>query len=214
MLKKTRDKQENIFFHLAGKTREHRLKVQIVFGAEIEKERNQFGKQIKCKEGKSGVIKAWAAAGVLDGKFPAHIVRAAKETGQKPSGFDFHHELPLSCGGTNASENVYLIDRALHEWLHKNVWDIVYKKAREEVGFKNKRVFVLLPKAPKVITWRDRFLFLTRADREAWKTEKSDKMRKQSKRALFEEHVCFCLALLGILSMPKVWEEGRAKGLW
>lgn len=214
MLKKTRDKQGNIFFHLEGKTREHRLKVQIVFGAEIEKERSRFGKQIKCKEGKSAVIKAWAAAGMLDGKFPAHIVRAAKEMGKKPSGFDFHHELPLSCGGTNASQNVCLIERTLHEWLHKNVWDIVYKKSKGVSGLKNKHVFVSLPKAPKVITWRDRFLFLTRVDREAWEAEKADTMRKQSKRALFEEQVCFCVALLGILSMPKVWEEGRAKGFW
>lgn len=215
MLIKKKDKKGNRIFYLNKKPSAVQVEARGCLSDEIEQKRKQFEKKIKYSNNKSPFIQELALAGHFDGKFPAHIIRAAKEEGLRPDGFDFHHTLPLSCGGTNESSNIVLVDRQLHEWLHKNIWDKVYTALKyypNEVP-DGKKVFILMPQMAAVVTKRDRFQFLSRRERILFRKEEEKKIKRPDKISLLENKIFFFTSIQNVLCVPETMQALRDKGL-
>ncbi len=70
--------------------------------------------------------------------------------GKIPHGFDVHHIIPLSGGGTNHVSNFCLIERSLHRFINKKCFDPAVRNLR--VG---ETVEIELPDFPKVALRRD-----------------------------------------------------------
>ena len=58
-----------------------------------------------------------------------NLARASR--GLIPHGFDIHHIIPLSGGGTNRLSNLCLIEKSLHKFINKNCFDPVLKNIKE-----------------------------------------------------------------------------------
>ena len=58
-----------------------------------------------------------------------NLARASR--GLIPHGFDIHHIVPLSGGGTNRLSNLCLIEKSLHKFINKNCFDPVLKNIQE-----------------------------------------------------------------------------------
>ncbi len=70
--------------------------------------------------------------------------------GKIPHGFDVHHIVPLSGGGTNHVSNFCLIERSLHKFINKKCFDPAVRNLR--VG---ESVDIELPDFPKIALRRD-----------------------------------------------------------
>ena len=57
-----------------------------------------------------------------------NLERAAN--GRVPHGFDVHHIVPLSGGGTNRLSNMCLIERSLHKFINKKCFDPALKNIK------------------------------------------------------------------------------------
>lgn len=69
-------------------------------------------------------------SGQLD-KYVREINLARASRGLIPHGFDIHHIVPLSGGGTNRLSNLCLIEKSLHKFINKNCFDPVLKDIKE-----------------------------------------------------------------------------------
>ena len=56
-----------------------------------------------------------------------HISMERAKRGRIPHGFDIHHIIPLSGGGTNHVSNFCLIERSLHKFLNKKCFEPALK---------------------------------------------------------------------------------------
>lgn len=70
--------------------------------------------------------------------------------GKIPHGFDVHHIVPLSGGGTNHVSNFCLIERSLHKFINKKCFDPAVRNLRT-----GESVDIDLPDFPKVALRRD-----------------------------------------------------------
>ncbi len=70
--------------------------------------------------------------------------------GKIPHGFDVHHIIPLSGGGTNHVSNFCLIERSLHKFINKKCFDPAVRNLK--IG---ETVEIELPDFPKVALRRD-----------------------------------------------------------
>ena len=70
--------------------------------------------------------------------------------GRIPAGFDVHHIVPLSGGGTNHVSNFCLIERSLHKFINKKCFEPAVRHLK--IG---ESVEIELPDFPKVALRRD-----------------------------------------------------------
>lgn len=104
-------------------------------------------------------IKMLAASGVLDCFFFKQFCTIMRRRGTQPRGYQIHHILPLSLGGTNDFENLMLVQKDAHAEIHKRIWDDIYKIMNAEgVGTRAK---VLVPALPVVMRNSDLWLLLS-----------------------------------------------------
>ena len=69
-------------------------------------------------------------SGQLD-PYVREINLARVSRGLIPHGFDIHHIVPLSGGGTNRLSNLCLIEKSLHKFINKYCFDPVLKNIQE-----------------------------------------------------------------------------------
>ncbi len=60
--------------------------------------------------------------GMLD-KYADKINLERARRGKIPNGFDVHHIVPISCGGTNHVSNFCLMEKSLHRFINKKCFD-------------------------------------------------------------------------------------------
>ncbi|MBQ9089831.1 MAG: HNH endonuclease [Alphaproteobacteria bacterium] len=77
--------------------------------------------------------------------------------GKIPRGFDVHHIIPLSGGGTNHVSNFCLIERSLHKFINKKCFEPAVRNLK--IG---ETVDIDLPDFPKVALRRDFNSFIDR----------------------------------------------------
>ena len=65
--------------------------------------------------------------------------------GKIPHGFDVHHIIPLSGGGTNHVSNLCLIEQSLHKFLNKKCFDPALRSIK--IG---ETVEIDVPDLPKI----------------------------------------------------------------
>ncbi|MBQ6855306.1 MAG: HNH endonuclease [Alphaproteobacteria bacterium] len=70
--------------------------------------------------------------------------------GKIPRGFDVHHIIPLSGGGTNHVSNFCLIERSLHKFINKKCFEPAVRHLK--IG---ETVDIEIPDFPKVALRRD-----------------------------------------------------------
>ncbi|MDR2901695.1 MAG: hypothetical protein LBU87_01110 [Lactobacillales bacterium] len=87
--------------------------------------------------------------GCLD-KYADVINLERARRGKIPHGFDVHHLIPLSCGGTNHVSNLCLIERSLHKFINKKCFDPALRNLK--IG---ESVDIELPDFKKVALRRD-----------------------------------------------------------
>lgn len=58
-----------------------------------------------------------------------NLARAAR--GLIPKGYDVHHIIPLSGGGTNRLSNLCLIEKSLHKFINRYCFDPALKRIKE-----------------------------------------------------------------------------------
>lgn len=94
--------------------------------------------------------------GFLD-KYADLINLERAKRGKIPHGFDVHHILPISCGGTNHVSNLCLIEKSLHKFINQKCFDPVLRRLKiGETGT------VEIPDFPKVALRRDFNSFIDR----------------------------------------------------
>ena len=71
-------------------------------------------------------------------------------SGHRPEGFDIHHIVPLSGGGSNKLSNLCLIDKKLHTFLNNNCFDETLK-----LSDTSQPVWMDFPTFPPVLTYED-----------------------------------------------------------
>jgi hypothetical protein len=82
----------------------------------------------------------------LNGRFnPAKLKK-----GKVPRGFDIHHIIPLSGGGSNALSNLCLIEKSFHKFLNRRCFDPALKNIQE-----GECVEIDIPDLPPVALYRD-----------------------------------------------------------
>ncbi len=77
--------------------------------------------------------------------------------GRMPRGFDVHHIIPLSGGGTNHVSNMCLIEQSFHKFLNKKCFDPALRSVK--LG---QTVELDIPELPKVALRRDFMPFIER----------------------------------------------------
>lgn len=87
--------------------------------------------------------------GFLD-KYADIINMERAKRGKIPHGFDVHHILPISCGGTNHVSNLCLIEKSLHKFINKKCFDPVLRQLK--IGQTGS---IEIPDFPKVALRRD-----------------------------------------------------------
>ncbi len=75
--------------------------------------------------------------------------------GKVPKGFDIHHIIPLSGGGTNSFSNLCLIEKSFHRFLNKYCFDVALKHI--QVG---ETVAIDIPDLPPVALHNDYSKFI------------------------------------------------------
>lgn len=94
--------------------------------------------------------------GFLD-KYADIINLERARRGKIPHGFDIHHILPISCGGTNHVSNLCLIEKSLHKFINKKCFDPVLRRLK--IG---ETATIEIPDFPKVALRRDFNAFIDR----------------------------------------------------
>ena len=87
----------------------------------------------------------------LQGRFNPIKVRK----GKLPKGFDIHHIIPLSGGGSNALSNLCLIEKSFHKFLNRRCFDPALKNIQE-----GECVEIDIPDLPPVALYRDFMPFI------------------------------------------------------
>ena len=94
--------------------------------------------------------------GFLDA-YKDKINLARSKRGKIPRGFDVHHIVPLSGGGTKHVSNFCLIERSLHKFINKKCFEPAVRNLK--IG---EAVDIDLPDFPKVALRRDFNSFIDR----------------------------------------------------
>lgn len=87
--------------------------------------------------------------GYLD-RFEGQFNEQRLRNGKVPRGFDIHHIIPLSGGGSNAISNLCLIEKSLHKFLNRRCFDPALKNVQE-----GEMVQIDIPDLPPVATYND-----------------------------------------------------------
>lgn len=103
-------------------------------------------------------VKKMAASGELDGILNSKEIRRAIENGYLPDKYNIHHYVPLSMGGGHQEENLCVIDKKLHKWIHAYLLDPIYRDSKFDF-LELKKVYLILPPKKKVLTCADASLF-------------------------------------------------------
>ncbi|MGN1063406.1 MAG: HNH endonuclease signature motif containing protein [Alphaproteobacteria bacterium] len=112
--------------------------------------REQYEKDNKIQR---DFVKYLARQGVLELYFSKAYCRVARRRGTRPRGFQIHHIIPLSLGGTNDFSNLMLVHEDIHMEIHERIWDGIYKMMKEAgVG---STAMVILPVLPPVMNKAD-----------------------------------------------------------
>lgn len=111
--------------------------------------------------------------GLLD-RYADIINLERAKRGKIPHGFDVHHILPISCGGTNHVSNFCLIERSLHKFINKKCFDPALRGLK--IG---ESVDIEIPDFPKVALKRDYNGFI---DRKLAGAKDRDKMYRALRR--------------------------------
>lgn len=106
-------------------------------------------KEFSCKDMNHKFVKWLFRKGYLEIYQDIINLERAKR-GQIPQGFDVHHIIPLSGGGTNHVWNFCLIERSLHKFINKKCFDPAVRDLK--IG---EYVDIDLPDFPKVALRRD-----------------------------------------------------------
>ncbi len=106
-------------------------------------------KEFEHKNMNQKFVKWLYRKGFLDA-YQDKINLARAKRGKIPHGFDVHHIIPLSGGGTNHVSNFCLIERSLHKFINKKCFDPAVRNLR--IG---EAVDIELPDFPKVALRRD-----------------------------------------------------------
>lgn len=100
-------------------------------------------------------VKFLAYKGALTGCGLSRQELEEAKKGFVPKGYDVHHIIPLSLGGTNHISNLVLIPRKLHEKIHQYMFDALYKKLPECAEFKpapeGEKTYVFVPIFPRAM---------------------------------------------------------------
>ena len=110
-------------------------------------------------------VKKMALSGELNEILSSEQLFQAKKCGYLPKKFNVHHYLPLSMGGGHQDENLCVIDKKLHAWIHAYLLDPIYRDSRFDFS-EGKKVYLMLPAKKKVFTQDDFSLFFTSEELE------------------------------------------------
>ncbi len=105
-------------------------------------------------------VKKMALNGELDALLEKADLRLAKKSGCLPNKYNVHHYLPLSMGGSHQEENLCIIDKKLHRWIHAYLLDPIYRDSKFDF-LEDKKVYLILPPQKKVLTMNDASIFFT-----------------------------------------------------
>lgn len=142
------------------------------------------------------LMKELAKTGQMKGLFKAHEIDNASK-GIQPKGYEVHHIIPLSLGGTNEPANLMLVEESADIQLHSQVHERIWNPIRDSVpylpeGHKDLApVFVWLIELPRIMTREDEFLLCTQTELE--ERESQSYATKQTKNAFRKQGSVNCM---------------------
>lgn len=156
-------------------------------------------------------VKKTARLGYLDGYLSVDELDVAIHKGELPNRFNVHHYIPLSFGGNNQEDNLCIVDRRMHSFLHAYLLDKIYRDYRLDSS--GKVTYLILPKKERVLTIDDAHLFFTDAEIKEFQQETSVPVlsKIEKPKHVDTRDMIFSLRLLDELRNGRVF-DGPAAG--